>query len=617
MEPHELARFLAMVRRKSFVDYLDPIGETALQALERRLRWADLSKRDPAYVDEAAFLMRHAASLRDLVRTMPEAEEDDWAEDDASAYSANTKSKWNVSFDEDPSDERPPDEVPTGIMQIDDVTDPPAPIRRDISPSLRTPAPVARKPGARVFEDPWSIPPPDAAEDSGTAPSAEPRTHAGAAPRSRGSSFPMLNVFEPTGTGTSASAPRAESWSDDDFGKTIVPDDMDGPFVTDMLDGQTIVPDELEELEEIEIDVSSTIPVIGRSADPPRAPSRPPADAYGRVAGASTSSSPRQVGVVPGRSSSASNASKTPVSLARAPVQSSRPPGPPPLKRALAEKATPAHIAPQAKPPSPASSSAAVPRRSASSLEPGPISPPVRRRAGPAPAIGGVLALLLLLGGGWYALEALDHDEPIGEAEAIVSGGARTVPSAPVPVETPVAVAPAPVAPAPGAVAPVPVAVAAVAPAPAPAPVVAAPNPVAPEPTPAPVLVVAPPPKPVPAPVVAAPKPAPAPPPKPAAEPVIAAAAPALTGAWSGYLASGDSVSLSVASVEGSKLSGTVSVPVGGAPATIPVAGTFDAASSGLRFSGGDFAFSGTLAGTTARGTCTVSGVAGKCSLRH
>ncbi len=76
-------------------------------------------------------------------------------------------------------------------------------------------------------------------------------------------------------------------------------------------------------------------------------------------------------------------------------------------------------------------------------------------------------------------------------------------------------------------------------------------------------------------------------------------------------------MSLAVASFQGNKLSGTVSVPVGGAPASIPVSGTFDAATNGLRFSGGDFSFSGTLAGTSAKGTCTVAGVAGKCSLRH
>ena len=246
MEPHELARFLGMVRRKSFVDYLDPIGETALLALERRLRWSEISQRDPAHVDEAAFLLRHAVSLRDLVRTMPEAEEDDWTEEDDPA--PGPKSKLNLMHILDNDDDESEEEAATivqpasGIMKIEDITASPAP-RRSVAPVLAVaPKPMSAPP---VFQDPWAMGelPSLSPEESGTAPSVEPRTHAGAAPRSGKLGRSSKTVF-----------------SDDDFGRTIVPDDLAGLFP----DGGTIVPD--EDLEELEVDQLSS------QGTPPSAP---------------------------------------------------------------------------------------------------------------------------------------------------------------------------------------------------------------------------------------------------------------------------------------------------------------------------------------------------------
>jgi len=79
MRDSELNAFLASVRRTRFVDYLDPLGETAQTALERRLSWARVSQHDPAYREEARFLIGNSDALRDVLRR--ELAEDDWVED--------------------------------------------------------------------------------------------------------------------------------------------------------------------------------------------------------------------------------------------------------------------------------------------------------------------------------------------------------------------------------------------------------------------------------------------------------------------------------------------------------------------------------------------------------
>ncbi|MEO0600458.1 MAG: hypothetical protein AAF211_03425 [Myxococcota bacterium] len=79
MTEQELAAFLAKVRHTRLVDYLDPLGETAQNAFERRLSWARVTQHDPAYADEARFLLDHAEALREVLRE--ELVQDDWVED--------------------------------------------------------------------------------------------------------------------------------------------------------------------------------------------------------------------------------------------------------------------------------------------------------------------------------------------------------------------------------------------------------------------------------------------------------------------------------------------------------------------------------------------------------
>jgi len=78
MEQRALDQFLALVRRKRFIDYLDPIGITAEEALEQRLRWAERVREDPKHTEEALFLIDNAQELRHLV--LEEAAEEDWVD---------------------------------------------------------------------------------------------------------------------------------------------------------------------------------------------------------------------------------------------------------------------------------------------------------------------------------------------------------------------------------------------------------------------------------------------------------------------------------------------------------------------------------------------------------
>lgn len=79
MTEQELNAFLSKVRKPRLVDYLDPLGETAQNAFERKLSWARVSQHDPAFAEEARFLLDNAEELRDVLRD--ELVEDDWVED--------------------------------------------------------------------------------------------------------------------------------------------------------------------------------------------------------------------------------------------------------------------------------------------------------------------------------------------------------------------------------------------------------------------------------------------------------------------------------------------------------------------------------------------------------
>ncbi len=79
MDTEPIQEFLTKVRKSRFIDYLDPIGETALVAFERRLRWAHRSKADINVGEEAQFLLTHEKQLRRLIQEeIREDEEHDW-----------------------------------------------------------------------------------------------------------------------------------------------------------------------------------------------------------------------------------------------------------------------------------------------------------------------------------------------------------------------------------------------------------------------------------------------------------------------------------------------------------------------------------------------------------
>jgi hypothetical protein len=81
MDRGELRRFLGAVRKQRFIDYLDPLGETPMQAFERRLRWAERVWDDPGSTEEADFLLKNADELRRvLAREAAEDESADWVE---------------------------------------------------------------------------------------------------------------------------------------------------------------------------------------------------------------------------------------------------------------------------------------------------------------------------------------------------------------------------------------------------------------------------------------------------------------------------------------------------------------------------------------------------------
>lgn len=83
MERNELQGFLASVRRKSLIDYLDPLGETAAEALARRIRWAEMKQDDPSVADEVHFLLEYRSDLAEVLEresALQQDAEDDWVE---------------------------------------------------------------------------------------------------------------------------------------------------------------------------------------------------------------------------------------------------------------------------------------------------------------------------------------------------------------------------------------------------------------------------------------------------------------------------------------------------------------------------------------------------------
>jgi hypothetical protein len=273
-------------------------------------------------------------------------------------------------------------------------------------------------------------------------------------------------------------------------------------------------------------------------------------------------------------------------------------------------------------PAAPENAAAAVPRKR--QTEAGPIRTPLGGRRPSQPVLfGTVAAAALLLAGGWYVTRSAPSDPPAIEVAPVAAPSPVTAPTSaptpaptPAPVVAPTEVPPGSVAdPAAAAVAPpgAPPSVPPASPPTAPPVAPAAPAPVvqAAAPAPAPVAKV---PAPAPAPVAKAPVPAPVAAPAPTA--AGSGAAP-VVGAWNGYLnTSGEALAMTL-SGPGTGLSGTVSAKFGGVTKTITIGGTLDPTTGTLSLSGPNFTFQGVFAGSSAKGTCSVSGTAEKCSLRR
>jgi len=148
MDPAVLQAFLASVRKANFIDYLDPMGETAQQALDRRIKWASRNRRDPSHGDEAEFLLQYQDGLRQVVLDELLNDDEGWVEDtDAGTgwgqptpYGSSRREDKVTSLDvddleADPTSTEEPHEG-AAIMRMEDVSVPPAKTRTETPDEL-------------------------------------------------------------------------------------------------------------------------------------------------------------------------------------------------------------------------------------------------------------------------------------------------------------------------------------------------------------------------------------------------------------------------------------------------------------------------------------------------
>ncbi|MFT4623281.1 MAG: hypothetical protein ACI8PZ_001937 [Myxococcota bacterium] len=136
--------FLRLHRADRLTDYLDPIGEPALAALARRLGWAAEHVDDPVHGDEALFLLQNAGLLHDML-TKEIAQLDE--EMEATLVGDVDDLEDSPATEEVPREASPYREQYDlhfgGIMQLDDVTDPPTQPRSEV-PAYTPDAPQPR-----------------------------------------------------------------------------------------------------------------------------------------------------------------------------------------------------------------------------------------------------------------------------------------------------------------------------------------------------------------------------------------------------------------------------------------------------------------------------------------
>jgi hypothetical protein len=148
MNPTDLQAFLTSVRKANFIDYLDPMGETAQQALDRRIKWANRNQRDPSHGDEAEFLLRNTDALRQVVLDELLNDDEGWVEEADAGTGWGQPTPYGSSRREDkitsldmadlPATDAGTDEDPSsgGIMRMDDVSVPPATTRTETPDEL-------------------------------------------------------------------------------------------------------------------------------------------------------------------------------------------------------------------------------------------------------------------------------------------------------------------------------------------------------------------------------------------------------------------------------------------------------------------------------------------------
>ena len=616
MREHQLNAFLASVRRARFVDYLDPLGETAQNAFERRLSWARVSQHDPAYADEARFLLENAEDLREILRR--ELAEDDWVEQ------AEVGGEWGapstVVHRNNLSDRDRVTEVePWGS---DDLTDDPTREGQVVRP--RTSA--SRRPPSGRPEPSRPRPSSAAWERSRSGRPAPPRS---ARPQRR-----PAREESPSGWEASVGASAQVAWDEPDAVATGITRLQDLTEPPPTLRGHTPTP---------------TAPTM-------RAPIQPDPGRSGRVHASRTPASQ------PGRYPDDDEAQPTVLLMQSSVV----------IDESVEEEVetvTAEHVRGRSDPtdpglggyggPSlgsfdPSSTDSSPSMRSSLAIRPSERQSGSKRRSFLLLAVFAILGTSILAGGGLGAVilvpllagsgSWMGRSEPVappqvtswslpppdGGDEAVDQAIAAAADRTPAPAQPrpapPAAAAPAPAvaAPAPAPPDPAPAAVpdpAPAAPVPTPAPVAAAqPAPAAPTPAPAAPVVPAPSPEPVavapdpippPAPILPPPAPitpAPAAVPLPAPEPAGSAAADALdvTGLWIGA-GDGRSFKLTIRSQSGANFSGIAELQMeDGTWNTLTITGSVDGAGA-LRFSGKDASFTGTVKGMRASGTFTLT----------